>query len=275
MECAGFNGKRTSVALGWSASKVSRLLTGQLNLPETDIAAFLAVCHVTGDERDRLLRLSREPESPGWLQQHGAAIPEQLRILVDHENTATTVVDFQAIVCNGLLQTDEYARALLERSGTVPPREIHARLTARLARRSVFSRTDRPHFTFFVHEFVLWLPIGSHEIMSDQLHELLRMGVRTYIDIRVIPASFGAHAGTTGSSTLMEFAEFKPVVYVEEETTGHFLAGPDEIAAYQAIFASLADCALDEGQSRDLIASLAVDLYGRPASSNGRYNGNS
>jgi hypothetical protein len=60
----------------------------------------------------------------------------------------------------------------------------------------------------------------------------------------------------------MEFPEFKPVAYVEEETVGHFLEEPEEIASYRRIFAALADCALDEGQSRDLIASLAVELYG-------------
>jgi hypothetical protein len=60
----------------------------------------------------------------------------------------------------------------------------------------------------------------------------------------------------------MEFAEFKPVAYIEEETAGHFLEEPDEIASYRRIFGSLAKCALDEGESRDMIATLAVELYG-------------
>ena len=188
MERAGLNGKRTATVLGWSESKVSRLLTGQLNLPEIDIASFLAVCHITGAERDRLLRLSRDQETPGWLQQHGSKVPEQLKTLVDHENTATEVTDFQAIVVPGLLQTGDYIRALLERSGTVRPRDVQERVAARLARRNLFSRPHRPRLTFFIHEFVLRLPVGSAEIMSDQLHELLRMSVRTYIAIRVIPA---------------------------------------------------------------------------------------
>ncbi len=106
MEHRGLNGKRTAMVLGWSESKVSRLLTGQLNLPEIDIASFLAVCHVIGDERDRLLRLSRDQETPGWLQQHGSKMPEQLQTLVDHESISTeihrisTVVDSR-IAANG------------------------------------------------------------------------------------------------------------------------------------------------------------------------------
>ena len=97
--------------------------------------------------------------------------------------------------------------------------------------------------------------------MSEQLHHLLRMGVRSYISIRVVPAAFGAHAAMAGACRLMEFVEFKPIVYVEEQTAGHFLEEPVEIAAYRRIFDSLASCALDEGQSRDLIAALAVELY--------------
>jgi hypothetical protein len=262
MERAGLNGKRAAKILGWSESKVSRLLTGQLSLPEMDIVAFLAVCMVIGEERDRLLRLAREQNTPGWLQQHGSKIPEQLKTLVDHESKAVEIQDFQALVVNGLLQTGDYARALLERSGTVPPEEVQDRVAARLARRNLFSRPRRPQCTFYLHEFVLRLPVGGREVMSEQLHELLRMGVRSYINIRVIPAAFGAHAGTAGSCSLMEFSEFKPVVYAEEETVGHFLEEPEEIASYRRIFAALADCALDERQSRDLIAALAVELYG-------------
>jgi transcriptional regulator with XRE-family HTH domain len=262
MERAGLNGKRTATILGWSESRVSRLLTGQLSVPEVDIAALLALCGVTGKERDRLLRLAREQDTPGWLQQHGSKLPEQLKTLVDHESRAVEIRDFQSLVPNGLLQTGEYARALLERSGTVPAEDIEHRVAARLARQSLFSRPHRPQLTFYLHEFVLRLPVGGAEVMSEQLHALLRMSVRSYISIRVIPAVIGAHAGTAGSCCLMEFTEFKPVVYVEEETAGHFLEEPAEIASYRGIFASLANYALDEGQSRNLIADLAVELYG-------------
>lgn len=262
MESANLNGKRTAVLLGWSESRVSRLLTGQLTVPEIDISAFLGLCHVSGPERARLLRLARDQDTPGWLQQHGSRLPEQLNTLVDHESRATEINDFQALVVNGLLQTGDYARALLERSGTVPHHEVQDRVAARLARRNLFSRPRRPTFRFFVHEFVLRLPVGGREVMSEQLHELLRLSVRTYIAIQVVPAAFGAHAGTAGSCTLMTFDEFKPVVYVEEETAGHFLEEPEEIASYRGIFTDLANCALNERESRDLIAAMAVELYG-------------
>jgi hypothetical protein len=181
--------------------------------------------------------------------------------LVDHENKAVAIVEFQPIIIPGLLQTGDYAQALLEQAATVPADEIQSRVATRLGRRSLFSKDYRPDFTFYVHEFALRLPVGGRAVMSEQLHELLRLGVRRYINIRVIPAAFGAHAGTSGACTLLEFAELKPVVYVEEQTAGHFMELPVEIALYRKIFGALANCALDEAQSNDRIARLAVELY--------------
>jgi transcriptional regulator with XRE-family HTH domain len=262
MEAAGLNGKRMAQILGWSESKVSRLLTGQIKLSELDISAFLAICGVKGQERERLLNLAREQHTPGWLQQHGSNLPEQLKTLIDHEGKAIKITEFEEARVPGLLQTGDYAQALIERNANVPPVEVEGRVATRLGRRSLFSKSRRPMLTFYLHEFVLRLPIGGREVMSEQLHELLRMSVRTYISIRIIPAAVGAHAGMAGACRLMDFAEFKPIAYIEEETAGHFLEEPEEIAAYRRIFASLSDSALDEGQSRDMIARLAVELYG-------------
>ncbi|MGB8996468.1 MAG: Scr1 family TA system antitoxin-like transcriptional regulator, partial [Pseudonocardiaceae bacterium] len=83
---------------------------------------------------------------------------------------------------------------------------------------------------------------------------------RPYLTLRVVPASLGAHAATAGSFILMEFAEFKPVVYLESETSSLFLEKPVEIAAYQDILESLAQTALGEGESRQLIATRATEL---------------
>jgi predicted XRE-type DNA-binding protein len=264
MERVELSGKRAAHLLGWSESRVSRLLSGQLAVREVDIASFLAVCLVKGDERERLLQLARGHNQRGWLQQYGSSLPEQLRTLINHESRATEITVFEAQRIPGLLQTADYARALLERSATVPPEEVDSRLTARLGRQSLFSRDPRIQFTFLLHELLFLLPVGGREVMSEQLHHLLRMSVRSYITIRVIPAAFGAHAAMSGACRLMESAEFKPVVYIEEETSGNFMEDPDAVAAYRKIFTSLASCALDEGQSKDRIASLAVDLYADP-----------
>ena len=261
MEKANLSGKHAAHLLGWSESKVSRMLTGHQAVKEPDIAALLALCLVKGDEKERLLELAREYNQRGWLQQHGSSLPEQLRTLINQENQATRITVFDALRVPGLLQTSDYAEALIQRSATVPPDKVRALVEARMRRQSLFSRDHRPDFTFYMHEFALRLPVGGQVVMSAQLHQLLQMSVRRYITIQVIPASFGAFATADNSCRLMEFADLKPVAYVEEETAGNFLEDPAAVAAYRKIFRALADCALDEGESKELIAALAVDLY--------------
>lgn len=97
--------------------------------------------------------------------------------------------------------------------------------------------------------------------MADQLHHLLRMSARPFLALRVVPASLGAHAAMAGSFIFMEFAEFRPVTYLESTTSSLFLEQPEETAAYRRILAALDDAALSEGESRDLIATVATELY--------------
>jgi len=261
MERAGLNGKQAAHLLGLSPSWVSRLLSGQRHATAVQVAEFLAMCRVTGAERDRLLALCDEQHVPGWFQQHGSRLPQQLVTLIDHETKAIGINDFQATVVPGLLQTGEYSRALLNEAGRVPVDEIDDRVAARLARQSLFSRDRPPQFTFYVHEFVLRLPVGSPAVMADQLHHLQRMSLRPYLTLRVVPAALGAHAATAGSFTLMEFVDFKPVAYLESEASCLFLETGEEIEAYQRILAVLARDALNMGESRELIATLATEPH--------------
>ena len=261
MQRARLNGRQAAHQLGWSPSWVSRLLSGKRNASQLHVAAFLALCRVTGPERDRLLALCQDQHTPGWLQQHGSRLPQQVVTLIDHEDKAVVIGEFQSMLVPGLLQTGDYARALLTEAGRVPVSEIDDRVAARLARQSLFSRERPARFTFFIHEFVLRLPIGGPAVMSDQLHHLLRMSVRPYLTLRMVPAALGGHAGTGGSFKLMEFTDFKPVAYLDSETSCLFLERREEIVAYQSILATLAETALKEGESRELIALLATELY--------------
>ncbi|MGH4026627.1 MAG: helix-turn-helix domain-containing protein [Pseudonocardiaceae bacterium] len=262
MRQAGLSGKDAAHLLGWSPSWVSRLLSGRRGATEVDVAAFLGVCRVRGPERDRLLALCQEQHTPGWLQQHGSRLPKQLVTLIDHENRAATISAFEAIFVPGLLQTGEYARAVISSNVNVPPDEVDDRVAARLARQNLFSRNRPPRLTFYLHESALRTPVGGRAVMREQLHHLVRMSTRSYLTVRVVPFSRGAHAAMTGAFWFMEFTEYKPVAYLESETSCLFLEKPEEITAYRNILDALAETALGEGQSREFIATLATGYYG-------------
>jgi uncharacterized protein DUF5753/helix-turn-helix protein len=262
MEKAGLSGVDAARILGWSPGWVSRLLTGKRGCNEAEVAQFLGMCRVRGEEATRLVTLVREKDTPGWLQQHGLSL--QLRTLIDHENQAVTIGSFEPAIVPGLLQTGEYARAVISAIVTVPADGIEERVAARLARQAMLTRHRPPRCTFYIHETVLHTPVGGPLVMSEQLHHLLRMSVRPFIALRVVPQSIGAHAGMAGSFKLMQFPEFRPVAYVESECSNLFLEKPIEINAYRDILAALAATALDEGRSRELIGGIATERYGGP-----------
>ncbi|MEV7043103.1 helix-turn-helix transcriptional regulator [Amycolatopsis sp. NPDC051061] len=259
LAAAGLSGKEVADQLGWTPPDVSKMLNGRRAIRETQVALLLGICKVRGAEQRRLLALCREANRPGWYQQHGSHLPLQLRTLLDHEDKATAISAFAGNLLPGALQTADYARAVISRIVNVPAEEVDERVAARVARSAIFNRPAG--FTYFVHEFVLRLPVGGAEVMSDQLHHLLRMSVRPRISLRVVPTSVGAHAGIVGSFIFMEFAEIKPVVYLESETTAAFLEEDEEIRAYRRIIGSLAGTALSEGQSRELISRVALEQF--------------
>jgi len=236
------------------------MLSGTRGTTEVDVAMFLTVCGVRGRERKRLLAVCQDQGVPGWLQEYGDRLPKQLVTLVDHEDKAHGITDFEATWVPGLLQTADYARALLSRSVSVPEDEVEEWVAARLARQELFTRGTGARFGFFLHETALRLPVGGAAVLSDQLHHLLRMSVRPPITVRVVPAAVGAHAGLDGSFRLLEFPEFHPVVYLESTTSALFLERREQVTAYRRILHGLAEVALDEGHSRDLIVTVAQEL---------------
>ncbi len=261
MPHAGLTGTQVAKLLNLSPSWVSRLISGKRKVTAVQVSAFLAVCQAPNAERERLLELCEDQHTPGWFQQHGSRLPLQLVTLIDHESKAVTISGFEPMLVPGLLQTGDYACALLKEAGRVSADGIDDRGAARLARQSLFSRECPAKFTFYLHEFVLRLPVGGPAVMADQLDHLERMSLRSYLTLRVVPAALGAHAATAGSFILMEFAQFKPVAYLESEPSNVLLDKPVEIAAYQSILATLAETALGERESRELIATLGTELY--------------
>jgi transcriptional regulator with XRE-family HTH domain len=117
---AKLTGRDMARQLEWSPGRIWRLLSGKRGGSETDVISFMAFCRVTGAERDRLLKLCRDADTPEWLQKHGDRLPKQLLTLIDHEDKATAIWDFQSSIIHGLLQNADYARELIIEGGNVP-----------------------------------------------------------------------------------------------------------------------------------------------------------
>jgi transcriptional regulator with XRE-family HTH domain len=262
-EQAGYNATQLASLLGWSPSRISCLESGKRGASEVDVATFIAYCQVSGPKRDRLLTLARQAYDRIWLQSHGGALPDELRTLILHEATASTIHVYDPLVVPGLLQTQNYARTVFRRAGLVSEDIIEPRVQARIDRQSLLQRREPPSTTFYLHEQALLLPIDDQQIMNEQLLHLALVSGRPSCSIRVVPASAGPQGGLGGPFRLMEYVEHGPVVYVANQTTSLFLEDKEHIAAYQVILDRLAEVALDREESRQLLVRLANE-YDQP-----------
>jgi transcriptional regulator with XRE-family HTH domain len=261
-ERAGLGSNELARSLSWSPTKVSNIESGRRGVSEVDAAMYLACCRVPGDDIQQVLQFFHD-QHDYWVQPHGDHLSDQLRSLITLETTATAISSFELAVVPGLLQTEDYARALITGSGLAPSEAIEPRVRARKDRQVLLRRHRPPDCVFFVHENALRLPVGNDAIMNDQLLHLVFASARPHINIRVVPTAAGPHAGVGGAFRLMENPSAKPVVYLTNDVASMFLDQPECVARYRHMLATLASVALNEGESRTWLAQLASD-HDRP-----------
>lgn len=245
--------------LGWSDSRVSRIYTGTRGISVPDLCSVLAVCGIKGPAKLNLIKLTVHAHESGWWQDYDDRFPIELQTLIDYEDSAIAITNFSTDMVPGLLQVPGYVRAIMRASVAVPTDEVETRVEARTRRREIFERLHPPQFRFFMDEYALRRTGPGREIMSDQVHHLLRMSTRPHVEIRIIPDASGFHAGKQ-SFHLMEFTELHPVVHIEAETSALFLERRPTTTAFRRMADALTRVALTEGQSRDWIVSLARKL---------------
>lgn len=261
-ERAGLQAAELARQLSWSPTKVCNIEAGKRGVSEVDATMYLAYCRAPGSDVQELLEFFHEQKGY-WLQPHGAGLSDELRSLITHETTAGTIYGFELAVIPGLLQTEDYVRALLTAGGLHPEEAIEPLVRARKDRQVLLRRQRPPTCTFFVDENALRMRVGSARIMNDQLLHLVFATSRPQIQIRVVPASAGPHAGLSGAFRLMCYPNQNPVAYVATEAASLFLDKPEITARYQEILDVLGDIALDERQSRSWLARVASE-FDRP-----------
>src|SRR5205807_2104288 len=156
-EGAKLPGVELAQRLSWSASKVANMEAGRRGVSEVDAAMYLACCRTPGDSIKRVLEFFHE-QHEYWVQPHDTKLPDQLLSLITFETTATTIHNFEVTVIPGLLQTEDYARALIT-SGLTPENAVEPKVRARKDRQVLLRREHPPTCQFFIHENALRLPV--------------------------------------------------------------------------------------------------------------------
>jgi transcriptional regulator with XRE-family HTH domain len=259
-EAAGFNGKDMALRLGWSTTKVSRVEVGARPISEADLIMYLASCGLSEIEVGPILELGREGSQNHRLKSHGKKLPDELKTLIFHETTAAEIHSYELAFMPGLLQTEEYARALFIEGDRFDRGSIELRIRARMARQRLLKKTAPPDCTFYLHQNAVRASIGSAQIMHEQLLHLVFSSGREHCHVRLIPETSGGRGLAHGSFQLMRYVENDPVVYVEQEAVSLFLDRPEHSDHFRKVLSRLEQAALDEGESRRVLADLASEF---------------
>lgn len=234
--------------------------TGARTLSEVDIAIYLASCGVPRDEMDRVLDLAREAAGDHRLKSHGEKLPDELTTLIFHETTAAEIESYESVFVPGLLQTEDYARALFLEADQFHGDSLGLRVQARMDRQGLLRRSYPPRCLFFLHENVLNTCIGGPRIMHEQLLHLVFLTNWKHCVIRVVPRSAQGLGLASSSFHRMSYADHDPVVEIDLETNSLFLDRRSDTDHYSKVLHRLDGVALDEGESRRVLADLASDF---------------
>ncbi len=267
---SGVSAEYARHAIGVGKQTLWRMETGQ---PVRLNPLFIErLCKVYGASEERtavLLNLVEETKRTGWWHAYGDTIAEEFSLFVELEAVAKRLVSYQTTLMPGLLQTDEYRRALIWVDlPAIPSPEVERRIEMFRQRKARLDTDSEPVLLeAVIDESALRRAIGGPSIMEQQLKHLMRIGERPNVSVRVVPLAAETYAGLgAGSFVMLDFPKHPtahltepPVVYMQALTGDLYLEKPEEIRRYRQAYADIQRSALDQGRSRALIDKIAKE----------------
>ena len=241
-------------------SKISRLERGRSAAKQRDVADLLTLYGVTDEaEREQVLSLARQASTPGWWQQYNDILPRWFELYVGLERAASVIRTYEVQFVHGLLQTEDYARAvILIANARASAAEIDRRVSVRMKRQQLLTQPDAPELWTVLDEAVLRRPPGGREVMRAQLAHLLEMTALPNVTLQIIPFDVGPHAAAGGPFTILRFPEpdLPDLVYLEQLDSATYLDGPDQVAQYLSIMNEICVQALSKAASKAMLRTL-------------------
>lgn len=261
---AGMTAIDVTNGLGWASGKLTRMERGEWVRPNPrDVEDLLGVYGVTdADHRAQLVLWAREGRERGWWHPYREMLSESYTTFLGLEQEVSTERVFELAVIPGILQTDDYARALMARGpAELSEQEIENRVTIRMRRQELLTGENPVRLWVVMDEAALRRSAGGEEVMQGQLAHLIEMSRLPKVTIQVIPFSAGTHSGTQGPFTILEFPkrEDPDSVYVETVAGELFVEEPEEVDRFKIAFDRLVATA---GSPDDTTTMIQQSLNG-------------
>ncbi len=250
-------------AVGWSESKISRIETGRVKVRQPDLERLLDLYTVSGETREALLTLGRQATHRGWWHSYADALPGYFEEYIGLEDGAKSLLTYQNQLVQGLMQTEDYAAAILRAAQpTASADEVERQLAARTTRQALLTAPNPLQIWAVLDEAVLRRKVGGPAVMRTQLHRLKEIAALPSVTLQVLPFDSGAHPSMGTSFELLQFPEpgDSAIVYIEDLTSSQYLETATDIERYTLVFDHLRASALSPQRSAEFIGHLAASM---------------
>jgi transcriptional regulator with XRE-family HTH domain len=241
-EDRGISAETAAESIRGSHSKISRMEHGRVGFKERDVADLLTLYGVTdSEERAALLNLAREANTPGWWHAYSDIMQSWLEPYVGLEAAATVIRTYEVQFVPGLLQTEEYALALIRQGVAASEEEVSRRAELRVSRQEILASPHPPQVWAVVDEGALRRPVGGRDVIRRQLQHLIEITEHPAVTLQILPFDAGPHPAMGGPFTILRFAEpdLHDVVFIEQLTSALYLDKPSEVDSYLEVMEQL------------------------------------
>lgn len=251
-------------AIRGSHAKISRLELGRVGSKERDVADLLTLYGVVDEElRADFLALARQAGMPGWWQRYGDVLSHWFETLIGLEEAASLIRTYEVQFIPGLLQTEDYARAVtLLGYPHSPEREIERRVELRIARQKLLTGPEPPKLWAVVDEAALRRPLGGRAAMRAQLEHLVQVAELPNVTLQVAPFNMGGIAAAGGPITILRFLEpdLPDIVYLEQLTSSLYLEKQEDLDNYMSVMDRLSAEADTPRESLSFLKNLISEM---------------
>jgi transcriptional regulator with XRE-family HTH domain len=262
-EQAGVSFEDAARAIEVTPLTVRRIEKAEVGLRIPYVRELLHTYGVPEPEIDDFLGLAREANQPGWWYSYRDVLPEWFKAYVSLESEASVIRLYEPHYVPGLLQTHDYAAALLHVGfPNEPKEEIDRRVSLRLRRQDLLTKPDAPTVWAILDETVLRRPVGGAEVMRAQIDRLIEALARPKVRIQIMPVSVGAHPGAFGPFHHFRFgfSELPDVVYTENLTGAVYVDRPEDVVSYLEVLDRMSVQAEPVARTRDILGELRKEL---------------
>ena len=263
-EAAGISREDAGYQIRASGSKISRLELGRVSFKERDVSDLLEFYGVSDQsQRDGLLQLAKEANSPAWWQKYNDVVPDWFAVYVGLEEAAQLIRLYEVQFVPGLLQTEDYARAVITLGAPgVTPEEVERRVALRLGRQKLLTRENAPRLWAVIDEAALRRPIGGRDVLRAQLERLISAAGEPNITLQVMPFLYGGHAAEGGAFTIMRFpeADLPDMVYMEQLTGALYLDKPEDVERYAAVMERLSVAGTSPDRTQEILSGILKEI---------------